>query len=104
MVCPTCAFCTAGASLPPRDGILANQTGPRASPTQGDPTPPGAPTGNKLPGGPGRHQACRMAWTAPRADRHRVPPVAGEREMLEAWLDFHRQTLLGKCAGLTEEH
>ena len=23
--------------------------------------------------------------------------------MLEAWLDFHRQTLLGKCAGLTED-
>jgi uncharacterized damage-inducible protein DinB len=44
-----------------------------------------------------------MAWTAPRADRHRVPPVADEREMLEAWLDFHRQTLLGKCAGLTED-
>jgi uncharacterized damage-inducible protein DinB len=44
-----------------------------------------------------------MAWTAPRADRKRVPPVAGEREMLEAWLDFHRQTLLAKCAGLTAE-
>ena len=23
--------------------------------------------------------------------------------MLEAWLDFHRQTLLAKCAGLTED-
>jgi len=23
--------------------------------------------------------------------------------MLEAWLDFHRQTLLGKCSGLTAE-
>jgi len=23
--------------------------------------------------------------------------------MLQAWLDFHRQTLLGKCAGLTAE-
>jgi uncharacterized damage-inducible protein DinB len=44
-----------------------------------------------------------MAWTAPRADRDRVPPVAGERQMLEAWLDFHRQTLLAKCAGLTED-
>jgi uncharacterized damage-inducible protein DinB len=42
-----------------------------------------------------------MAWTAPRADRDRVPPIAGERQMLEAWLDFQRQTLLAKCAGLT---
>jgi hypothetical protein len=42
-----------------------------------------------------------MAWTAPRADRPHVPLVAGERQMLEAWLDFHRQTLLAKCAGLT---
>jgi uncharacterized damage-inducible protein DinB len=44
-----------------------------------------------------------MAWTAPRADRDRVPPVADERQMLEAWLDFHRQTLLAKCAGLTAD-
>jgi uncharacterized damage-inducible protein DinB len=44
-----------------------------------------------------------MAWTAPRSDRDTVPPVAGEREMLEAWLEFHRQTLLAKCAGLTAD-
>ena len=44
-----------------------------------------------------------MPWTAPQADRKRVPPVAGERQMLEAWLDFHRQTLLAKCAGLTAD-
>jgi hypothetical protein len=24
---------------------------------------------------------------------------ADERQMLESWLDFHRQTLLAKCAG-----
>jgi uncharacterized damage-inducible protein DinB len=58
---------------------------------------------NELPGAARPRQACRMAWTAPRADRDRVPPVAGERQMLEAWLDFHRQTLLAKCAGLTED-
>ena len=29
--------------------------------------------------------------------------VAGEREMLESWLDFHRDTLLTKCVGLTDE-
>jgi len=31
------------------------------------------------------------------------PYVADERTMLEAWLDFHRATLLGKCAGLSDE-
>jgi len=33
----------------------------------------------------------------------RVPPprVADERTMLEAWLDWHRATLLIKCAGLS---
>ena len=29
--------------------------------------------------------------------------VLGEREALEAWLDFHRDTLLHKCAGLTAD-
>lgn len=29
--------------------------------------------------------------------------VAGERESLESWLDFHRATLLRKCQGLTAE-
>ena len=43
----------------------------------------------------------RMTWTAPQINRQRTPIVAGERQMLEAWLDFHRQTLLGKCSGLT---
>ena len=27
--------------------------------------------------------------------------MAGERESLESWLDFHRATLLMKCQGLT---
>jgi uncharacterized damage-inducible protein DinB len=30
------------------------------------------------------------------------PLVAPEREMLQAWLDFHRDTLAVKCAGLTD--
>jgi len=42
-----------------------------------------------------------MPWTAPQTTRQHVPYVSGERQMLEAWLDFHRQTLLGKCGGLT---
>ena len=44
-----------------------------------------------------------MTWTAPPVARDRAPYVADERETLEGWLDFHRQTLLSKCAGLTEE-
>ncbi|GAA1004647.1 hypothetical protein Aple_100950 [Acrocarpospora pleiomorpha] len=31
------------------------------------------------------------------------PLVADEREMLLAWLDYHRETLAVKCDGLTEE-
>jgi uncharacterized damage-inducible protein DinB len=46
--------------------------------------------------------AEHMPWTAPQITRQQTPYVAGERQMLEAWLDFHRQTLLGKCSGLTE--
>jgi uncharacterized damage-inducible protein DinB len=45
----------------------------------------------------------RMTWTAPQITRPSTPSVAGERQMLEAWLDFHRQTLLSKCSGLTAE-
>jgi hypothetical protein len=37
-------------------------------------------------------------------DARRDPPfTAAERAMLEAWLEFHRATLLIKCAGLTDE-
>jgi uncharacterized damage-inducible protein DinB len=31
------------------------------------------------------------------------PFVAPEREMLEAWLDYHRGTLLWKCDGLSDD-
>ena len=31
------------------------------------------------------------------------PPDAAEREMLTAWLDLHRATLAGKCAGLSDD-
>jgi hypothetical protein len=38
----------------------------------------------------------------PRADQRTDPPsVADERTSLEAWLDYHRATLLWKCDGLT---
>ncbi|MEU7642794.1 MULTISPECIES: DinB family protein [unclassified Streptomyces] len=44
-----------------------------------------------------------MTWTAPPIERRRAPSAAGERAMLQGWLDFHRDTLLTKCAGLTGE-
>jgi uncharacterized damage-inducible protein DinB len=43
----------------------------------------------------------RVTWTVPEVTRPEPPLVAGERESLDAWLDFHRDTLLRKCAGLT---
>jgi len=44
-----------------------------------------------------------MTWTAPVVHRVKPPYVAGERSRLDAWLDYHRATLLQKCAGLTGE-
>ena len=44
-----------------------------------------------------------MTWTAPSAERIDAPLVADERGMLDGWLDFHRATLLQKCAGLTAD-
>ena len=42
-------------------------------------------------------------WTAPAVSRAKPPKVASEREALQGWLDYHRRTLLHKCAGLTGE-
>lgn len=37
-------------------------------------------------------------------DGRPLPPLnADERATLEGWLDFHRETLAAKCAGLTDE-
>ncbi len=44
-----------------------------------------------------------MTWTAPEIARTDPPRTSDERTSLEAWLAFHRQTLLGKCSGLTHE-
>jgi len=43
--------------------------------------------------------------TSPDESQFRLDPprVAEERAMYQAWLDFHRGTLLWKCAGLTDE-
>jgi uncharacterized damage-inducible protein DinB len=42
-------------------------------------------------------------WIAPEVTRIPEPFVADERAMLEGWLDWHRATLLWKCAGLSGE-
>ncbi|MET8907285.1 DinB family protein [Micromonospora sp. NPDC004551] len=44
-----------------------------------------------------------MTWRAPEIDRSHEPYVGDERTMLEGWLDYHRDTLLHKCTGLTAE-
>lgn len=44
-----------------------------------------------------------MTWIAPSVQRRDEPGIADERAMLEGWLDYHRQTLLWKCSGLTAE-
>lgn len=36
-------------------------------------------------------------------DRPEVPLIADERTMLDAWLNYHRATLLMKCAGLSDD-
>jgi uncharacterized damage-inducible protein DinB len=41
------------------------------------------------------------SWIAPPVERTDPGRVLAEREALEAWLDFHRDTLMFKCAGLT---
>jgi uncharacterized damage-inducible protein DinB len=38
----------------------------------------------------------------PPVERVPTPRVADERTMLDAWLDWHRATLLIKCAGLSD--
>ncbi|MGH3680028.1 MAG: DinB family protein [Natronosporangium sp.] len=44
-----------------------------------------------------------MTWTAPEVTRSRPPQVGDERELLDTYLEWHRQTLLHKCSGLTGE-
>ncbi|MFG2190330.1 DinB family protein [Nocardia iowensis] len=44
-----------------------------------------------------------VTWIAPDLTRTDAPMIAAERQMLQGWLDFHRDTLLLKCAGLDAE-
>ena len=42
-------------------------------------------------------------WTAPGVDRQDKARTGDERAMLESMLEYHRATLLSKCAGLTAD-
>jgi hypothetical protein len=42
-------------------------------------------------------------WTAPAVDRKHKAKAGDERTMLESMLEFHRDTLLTKCAGLSAD-
>ncbi|MFL6110716.1 MAG: DinB family protein [Catenulispora sp.] len=42
-------------------------------------------------------------WAAPVIERRENIPADTERESLDRFLDWYRETLLGKCAGLTGE-
>jgi hypothetical protein len=42
-------------------------------------------------------------WSAAAPERHEPDQVASERAALEQWVDYHRTTLITKCAGLTAE-
>jgi uncharacterized damage-inducible protein DinB len=44
-----------------------------------------------------------MRWIAPDVERMEGPTVGSERQQLEGWLTYQRQTLLTKCAGLSGE-
>ena len=44
-----------------------------------------------------------MTWTASPVERVRPGEPLGERDALEAWIDYHRATLLLKCSGLTAD-
>jgi Protein of unknown function (DUF664) len=44
-----------------------------------------------------------VSWIAPQVTRIDEPFVAGERAMLEGFLEWQRATLLWKCAGLNGE-
>jgi uncharacterized damage-inducible protein DinB len=44
-----------------------------------------------------------MTWTVPEVHRIDTPERADERTALDSFLDYHRQTLLWKCSGLTAE-
>jgi uncharacterized damage-inducible protein DinB len=42
-------------------------------------------------------------WVAPAPERREPDKVSAQRAALEQWVDYHRATLLTKCAGLTAD-
>src|SRR3954451_23941943 len=64
--------------------------------------PSGTSRAPSLSTGPAKH-AVPMPPFPPAPDRVDPPYRDGERAAVEAWLEFHRATLLMKCAGLTGE-
>ena len=44
-----------------------------------------------------------MTWVAPAVERREVPHEGDEHRLLTAFLEFHRETFLWKCEGLTGE-
>jgi uncharacterized damage-inducible protein DinB len=44
---------------------------------------------------------ARVVWIAPEIQRPDPLFIADERRSLDSWLDYHRATLLWKCAGLS---
>ena len=46
---------------------------------------------------------CGMIPIPPPVERSDPPDSGDERTLLDAWLDFHRATLLRKCSGLSED-
>src|ERR1700687_4236024 len=48
-------------------------------------------------------QDSAVTWKAPDVERPGGPTAGPERPLLQAFLDWHRATLLFKCAGLTGE-
>src|SRR5260370_33985994 len=51
----------------------------------------------------GHGMMSAVTWKAPDVERPEGPLTGPERPMLQAFLDWHRATLLYKCAGLTGE-
>ena len=44
-----------------------------------------------------------MSWRAPEVDRRTFVYLGDERTQLHGWLDYYRDTLVWKCAGLTAD-
>ena len=44
-----------------------------------------------------------MSWSSPTVERRFAPDEGDERTLLNAFLEFHRETFLWKCSGLTGE-